>query len=92
MTRHRPSSNDGKPSASIERLRIAGPGEYRAPFVEMLIERLGDYARFEFDSTEPGFEALRYFGDRVMRTMGISRTNRRMMDHVMKISAPRDAR
>ena len=69
-------------------LDIAGPGEYRAPFVEMLNERLDDYARFEFDAVEPGFEALRYFGDRVMRTMGVSQTNRWVMDHVMAISAP----
>lgn len=69
-------------------LDIAGPGEYRAPFVEMLNERLDDYARFEFDEEEPGFEALRYFGDRVMRSMGVSQTNRWVMDHVMEISAP----
>ena len=69
-------------------LDIAGPGEYRAPFVEMLNERLDDYARFEFDAAEPGFEALRYFGDRVMRTMGVSQTNRWVMDHIMAISAP----
>ena len=69
-------------------LDIAGPGEYRAPFVEMLNERLDDYARFEFDAAEPGFEALRYLGDRVMRTMGVSQTNRWVMDHVMAISAP----
>ena len=69
-------------------LDIAGPGEYRAPFVEMLNERLDDYARFEFDAAEPGFDALRYFGDRVMRTMGVSQTNRWVMDHVMAISAP----
>ena len=69
-------------------LDIAGPGDYRAPFVEMLNERLDDYARFEFDEEEPGFEALRYFGDRVMRSMGVSQTNRWVMDHVMQISAP----
>ena len=69
-------------------LDIAGPGEYRAPFVAMLNERLDDYAGFEFDEEEPGFEALRYFGDRVMRSMGISQTNRWVMDHVMEISAP----
>ena len=54
----------------------------------MLNERLDDYARFEFDEEEAGFEALRYFGDRVMRTMGVSQTNRRVMDHVMEVSAP----
>ena len=69
-------------------LDIAGPGEYRAPFVEMLNERLDDYARFEFDEEEPGFESLRYFGNRVMRSMGVSQTNRWVMDHVMEISAP----
>ncbi len=69
-------------------LDIAGPGEYRAPFVEMLNERLDDYARFDFDDEAPGFEALRYFGDRVMRTMGVSQTNRWVMDHVMEVSAP----
>ena len=56
--------------------------------MEMLNERLDDYAGFEFDADEPGFEALRYFGDRVMRSMGISQTNRWVMDHVMEISAP----
>lgn len=69
-------------------LDIAGPGEYRAPFVEMLNERLDDYARFEFDEGEPGFESLRYFGNRVMRSMGVSQTNRWVMDHVMEVSAP----
>ena len=69
-------------------LDIAGPGDYRAPFVAMLNERLDDYARFDFDEKEPGFESLRYFGDRVMRSMGVSQTNRWVMDHVMEISAP----
>ena len=69
-------------------LDVAGPGEYRAPFVEMLNARLDDYARFDFEPGEPGFEALRYFGDRVMRSMGVSQTNRWVMDHVMEISAP----
>ena len=69
-------------------LDVAGPGDYRAPFVEMLNERLDDYAWFEFDDEAPGFEALRYFGDRVMRSMGVSQTNRWVMDHVMEISAP----
>ena len=67
---------------------IAGPGEYRAPFIEMLNERLDDYARFEFDAEEPGFEALRYFGSRVMRSMGVSQTNRWVMDQVMVVAAP----
>ena len=67
---------------------IAGPGQYRAPFVEMLNDRLDDYAQFDFDRDEPGFESLRYFGDRVMRTMGVSQTNRWVMDQIMVVSAP----
>ena len=69
-------------------LDIAGPGEYRAPFVEMLNERLDDYARFEVRCGRAGFEALRYFGDRVMRSMGISQTNRWVMDQIMVVAAP----
>ena len=69
-------------------LDVAGPGEYRAPFVEMLNDRLEDYSRFAFAETGPDFEALRYLGDRVMRSMGVSQTNRWVMDHVMEITAP----
>ena len=68
---------------------IAGPGNYRAPFIALLNERLSDYANFSFADQEPGFDCLRYVGDRVLRVMGNDQTNRWVIDQVMEISAPR---
>ncbi|WP_025771451.1 hypothetical protein [Thioalkalivibrio sp. HK1] len=67
---------------------IAGPGDYRAPFVAMINERIDKYARFGFEGGEPDFPMLRFFGNEVMSAMGISQTNRWVMDQVMDISAP----
>jgi len=68
---------------------IAGPGNYRAPFVAALNERLAGYARSTFVDGKPAFDALRCFGDGVLRAMGgPSQTNRWVLDQVMEISAP----
>ena len=53
-----------------ERIRVIS--EYCA-FAVQLADRL---AHRRIDDEAPGFEALRYFGDRVMRSMGVSQTNR----------------
>jgi len=67
---------------------IAGPGDYRAPFVAVLNERLAGYARSTFVDGKPAFDALRCFGDGVLRALGTSQTNRWVLDQVMEISAP----
>ncbi len=67
---------------------IAGPGDYRAPFVLLINERIEEYARFGFDPDEPDFPMLRFFGSQVMQAMGVSQTNRWVLDQVMEISAP----
>lgn len=67
---------------------IAGPGDYRRPFIALLNDRLEDYAKCSFRDGEPGFDALRYLGDRVLKVMGESQTNRWVLDHVMAIEAP----
>ena len=56
--------------------------------MEVLGERPDDHSRFAFDEAGPDIEALRYLGERVMRSMGVSRTNRRVMDRVVEIPAP----
>ncbi len=68
---------------------IAGPGNYRKPFIDMLNERLGEYAGLSFGDGEPGFDFLRYFGSRVLSVMGDSQTNRWVMDQVMTVVAPK---
>lgn len=67
---------------------IAGPGNYRKPFIDMLNERLGEYAETSFPDGEPGFDFLRLFGSRVLEVMGDSQTNRWVMDQVMSVAAP----
>lgn len=67
---------------------IAGPGEYRAPFVAALNERLASYAHATFVDGQPGFDALRCFGDGVLRALGTSQTNRWVLDQIMEVSAP----
>jgi hypothetical protein len=67
---------------------IAGPGDYRAPFVCALNERMQGYARASFEDGVPGFDALRYFGDGVLRALGTSQTNRWVLEQVMEVSAP----
>ena len=67
---------------------MAGPGNYRKPFIAMLNERLEGYAELSFRDGEPGFDSLRYFGSRVLSVMGDSQTNRWVMDQVMTVAAP----
>ncbi|MBT8420335.1 MAG: hypothetical protein KJO08_05665 [Gammaproteobacteria bacterium] len=69
-------------------LDIAGPGNYRPPFIGMLNERLGDYAMLSFDDGQPGYDFLRYFGDRVLKTMPDNQTNRWVIDQVMDLEGP----
>nr|VFJ51533.1 MAG: hypothetical protein BECKDK2373C_GA0170839_103213 [Candidatus Kentron sp. DK]VFJ57333.1 MAG: hypothetical protein BECKDK2373B_GA0170837_106518 [Candidatus Kentron sp. DK] len=67
---------------------IAGPGNYRRPFIGMLNERLGGYAMLSFEEDRPGYDFLRYFGDRVLKTMPENQTNRWVIDQIMDIEAP----
>jgi hypothetical protein len=67
---------------------IVGPGNYRKPFIDVLNERLGEYAELSFRDGEPGFDFLRFFASRVLSVMGDSQTNRWVMDQVMAIAAP----
>jgi len=69
-------------------LDIAGPGNYRRPFIAMLNERLGDYATLSFETGQPGYDFMRYFGDRVLKTMPPNQTNRWVIDQIMDISGP----
>lgn len=67
---------------------IAGPGGYRAPFIELLNHRLSAYAALGFEDGEPAFDFLRYFGDCVLKAMGESQTNRWVLDQIVSIGAP----
>ncbi len=71
---------------------LLGAGEYRAPFIDTLNERLQDYAAFSFEEDQPDYHFLRYFGDRVLRIMGDDQINRWVIDQIMDKSAPEAAK
>ncbi|BAZ94311.1 uncharacterized protein FOKN1_1931 [Thiohalobacter thiocyanaticus] len=49
---------------------LGGAGDYRAPFIELLNDRMDGYAEFGFFDFEPSFQMSRYFGDAVTRVLG----------------------
>lgn len=66
---------------------IAGPGDYRPPFIKMLNQRFGDYAAFRYDGDEPRYDVLRYLGHAVLQVMGEDQTNRWVIDQIIDIDA-----
>jgi len=67
---------------------IAGPGNYRAPFIELLNERMEAYAEFKFRNEEPGYDFIRYFGNNVLEIMGKDQTNKWVINQVMEVDGP----
>jgi len=67
---------------------IAGPGNYRSPFIALLNKRFEDYAQFDFNDAVPGYDVLRYLGSNVLEIMGEDQTNRWTIDQIIDIDAP----
>ncbi len=68
-------------------LDLLGPGDYRAPFIQILNERFEDYARFEYIDRDPGYACLRYFGSKVSDAMASS-DNKWVLEQMMESEAP----
>lgn len=67
---------------------IAGAGNYRLPFTALLNERFSAYSTFEYKGQQPGYQALRFLGHRVLEVMGEDQTNRWVIDQIIEIDAP----
>ena len=67
---------------------IAGPGNYRAPFIALLNRRTGDYAQLGYCDGQPGYDVYRRFAHHVLDALGESQTNRWVIDQVIEITAP----
>lgn len=67
---------------------LDGPRNYRDAFVDLLNERLSDYASLTFEGGEPGFDFLRYLGAKVLSVLGEDQTNRWVLDQIVAIEAP----
>ena len=48
---------------------IAGPGDYQQDFINLLNQRMDDYAEFDYSSDGPSFSMKRYFGEKVKAVM-----------------------
>ena len=67
---------------------IAGPGNYKPPFIALLNHRFSDYADFDYRENRPGYPALRYLGHNVLEIMGDDQINKWVIDQIVEIDAP----
>lgn len=61
--------------------------DYKQPFIQMMNERMAEYAEFTFDDSEPGFQLRRRVGEYVQEKMG-EKDNKWVTDQVMEIEIP----
>ena len=62
-------------------------GDYRAAFIELMNQRMAEYAGFSFDGEEPGFQLRRRVGEHVTQVMG-EKDKKWVTDQVMDIEIP----
>jgi len=71
-----------------ENLReLAGPGDYRTPFINLLNQRSSDYAELSYGPEGPGYSFLRYLADQVADAVG-DQANKWVKEQVIEIEAP----
>lgn len=66
---------------------ILGNGDHRAPFIERLNKRMDEYSEFAVIDSDPSFQLLRYFGDRMTEVLG-ERQRQWIGTQVIDIEAP----
>jgi len=70
------------------RVDAEGRGQdFRPGFIDILNQRLANYAECSFENGEPGYEFKRYLGEGVTQTMG-DRDRKWISDQVMDIEVP----
>jgi hypothetical protein len=62
---------------------IFGPGDYIAPFIDILNRRGAEYAEFNFNDDGPSYPFMRHLGFEIQPLMGESPQNRWVIDLVM---------
>lgn len=67
---------------------IAGPGQYRPPFIALLNQRFGEYSSFDYKDGQPSYEVRRFLGHSVLMLLGEDQTNKWVIDQVIDIEAP----
>ena len=67
---------------------ILGSDDYRTQLIELLTTRNRDYNQYPVHEGNPGYGLLRSFGGHVQKRMGMSQTNRWVIDQVIAIDGP----
>jgi hypothetical protein len=62
---------------------LFGPGQYVAPFVELINRRGAEYAEYRFTDEGPTYPFLRHLGHEIQQIMGKQGENRWVIDQVM---------
>lgn len=66
---------------------LYGKGSYSEDFINMLNERMSEYAEFDFPDAEPSFGMKRCFGDHIRDRMG-ERHNKWVTEQMIEIEVP----
>lgn len=66
---------------------ILGPGDYQDAFIELMNERLVNYAECSFEGGQPGYDFVRYFGQTIAEIMSVS-DDKWVVEQVIDIEAP----
>lgn len=61
--------------------------DYKAEFIQVLNERMAEYADFSYDGNEPGFQMRRRCGEHVTEVMG-EKDKKWVTDQIMEIEIP----
>jgi len=61
--------------------------DYKAQFIQVLNERMAEYADFAYDGNEPGFQMRRRCGEHVTEVMG-EKDKKWVTDQIMDIEIP----
>lgn len=67
---------------------IMGPGDYRSGYIDKLNVRASEYAETPFSDGDPGYETRRCLGEKIQRVMGVTQTNKWVIQQVMDLDAP----
>jgi len=68
---------------------VEGPGDYRSLFIDLINDRMSDYADCSYsDEDGPGFSMRRTFGDHVTQKMG-EKDRKWITEYVMEIETPK---
>ena len=71
----------------INQIELFGPGDYIAPYIERMNERLSNYSDCEFNDKQPSYDFTRYLAQCIAEHMKIS-DDKWVVEQVIDIEAP----